>query len=62
MNPKTDLAPPSASAGTPAIHESILTTLGNTPLVRLSKITAGCRAEVLAKVEFFNPGGSVKDR
>jgi cystathionine beta-synthase len=36
--------------------------MGNTPLVRLHKVTAGLPAQVLAKVEYFNPGGSVKDR
>jgi cystathionine beta-synthase len=43
-------------------HESILDTVGNTPLVRLRKVTEGLTVPVLAKVEFFNPGGSVKDR
>jgi cystathionine beta-synthase len=42
--------------------ESILDTIGHTPLVRLRKVARGCPAPVLAKVEFFNPGGSVKDR
>ncbi len=42
--------------------ESILETIGDTPLVRLSKVTEGVGATVLAKVEFLNPGGSVKDR
>lgn len=42
--------------------ESIIETIGGTPLVRLSKVTEGIAATVLAKVEFFNPGGSVKDR
>src|SRR4051812_12004432 len=36
--------------------------MGDTPLVRLRKVTAGGAAQVLAKVEYFNPGGSVKDR
>ncbi len=36
--------------------------IGNTPLVELSRVTTGIRATVLAKVEYFNPGGSVKDR
>jgi cystathionine beta-synthase len=44
------------------IYDNILGTLGNTPLVRLNKVSRGVRAEIVAKVEFFNPGGSVKDR
>ncbi len=43
-------------------YESILETIGNTPLVRLPKLFAGSRGLVLAKLEMFNPGGSVKDR
>ncbi|NNE48351.1 MAG: pyridoxal-phosphate dependent enzyme [Rhodothermales bacterium] len=43
-------------------HENILGTIGNTPLVRLTNVAAGIPCTVLAKVEFFNPGGSVKDR
>lgn len=43
-------------------HENVLGTVGNTPLVRLGPLTAGLPCTVLAKVEFFNPGGSVKDR
>lgn len=42
--------------------KNILETIGNTPLVRLNNITKGIEATVLAKVEFFNPGSSVKDR
>ena len=42
--------------------ESILDTVGNTPLVRLRKVAADLPCPVLAKVETFNPGGSVKDR
>ncbi len=42
--------------------ENVLDTIGRTPLVKLNKVTQGIRATVLAKVEFFNPGGSVKDR
>jgi cystathionine beta-synthase len=42
--------------------ENILGTIGNTPMVRLNKITAEIDALVLAKVETFNPGNSVKDR
>ncbi|HWG89907.1 MAG TPA: cystathionine beta-synthase [Candidatus Thermoplasmatota archaeon] len=43
-------------------YNNILETIGNTPLVKLNKITAGLKPLVLAKCEFFNPGGSVKDR
>lgn len=42
--------------------ENILGTIGNTPLVKLNKVTEGVDALVLAKVETFNPGNSVKDR
>ncbi len=42
--------------------ESILDTIGNTPLVRLQALAADLPCPVLAKVELFNPGGSVKDR
>ena len=41
---------------------SMLDLVGNTPLVRLNSVTEGIAATVLAKVEYFNPGGSVKDR
>src|SRR5260221_12300810 len=44
------------------IHATILDTMGNTPLVRLHKVVRGTAAQIVAKVEFFNPGGSVKDR
>jgi cystathionine beta-synthase len=44
------------------IYDNILEAMGNTPLVRLHAVTAGIAANMLAKVEFFNPGGSVKDR
>lgn len=44
------------------VYNSILDTIGRTPLVRLNNICGNLGAEVLAKVEFFNPGGSVKDR
>ncbi|MFI6639224.1 cystathionine beta-synthase [Streptomyces sp. NPDC050504] len=43
-------------------HESMISLVGNTPLLKLSNVTAGIQATVLAKVEYFNPGGSVKDR
>ncbi|WP_323451245.1 cystathionine beta-synthase [Streptomyces yaizuensis] len=44
------------------IHDSMIDLVGNTPLVRLNSVTQGIQATVLAKVEYFNPGGSVKDR
>jgi len=44
------------------IKDSILDTVGETPLVRLSRIAAGLTPQVVAKVEYFNPGGSIKDR
>ena len=44
------------------IYSDITKTIGNTPLVRLNRVTAGLGATVLAKVESFNPLGSVKDR
>jgi cystathionine beta-synthase len=44
------------------IKDSILETIGDTPLVRLSRIGAGLTPQLLAKVESFNPGGSIKDR
>jgi cystathionine beta-synthase len=36
--------------------------IGNTPLIKLNSVTEGLKAQVLAKVEYFNPGGSIKDR
>lgn len=44
------------------VSNSLIELVGNTPLVRLKKVTAGLAPTVLAKVEYFNPGGSVKDR
>ncbi|GGP65805.1 cystathionine beta-synthase [Streptomyces abikoensis] len=43
-------------------HDSMIELVGNTPLVKLNHVTEGIKATVLAKVEYFNPGGSVKDR
>ncbi|MFC3994856.1 cystathionine beta-synthase [Nocardiopsis sediminis] len=44
------------------VHNSLIELVGDTPLLRLNKVTAGLAPTVLAKVEYFNPGGSVKDR
>jgi cystathionine beta-synthase len=44
------------------IRDSILDTIGETPLVRLSRIGAGLKPQLVAKLEMFNPGGSIKDR
>ena len=41
-------------------RESVVDLIGNTPLVRLRRVTEGIQALVLAKVEYFNPGGSVR--
>jgi cysteine synthase A len=64
------MKPARASEAAPAagtrgrIYDSIIGTIGVTPLVRVAKLAAaaGAKAEVLAKLEFFNPLGSVKDR
>ena len=44
------------------VSNNILETIGNTPMVRINRITSEVKATVLAKLEFFNPGASVKDR
>ncbi|MEA2167423.1 MAG: cystathionine beta-synthase [Solirubrobacteraceae bacterium] len=44
------------------IHDSILDTIGDTPLVRLTRLEPELRCQLVAKVEVFNPGGSIKDR
>ena len=51
----------SAEAGS-EIHDSVLGLIGETPLVRLSRLEPGLRTPLVAKVEYMNPGGSVKDR
>jgi cystathionine beta-synthase len=44
------------------VFNSILECIGNTPLVKLNRVTEGLKCNVYAKVEFFNPAGSIKDR
>jgi cysteine synthase A len=51
-----------AEAGRGRIYDDITQTIGNTPLIRLRRVTEGCVAEVVAKLENFNPLWSVKDR
>src|SRR5689334_8253141 len=48
--------------GNAGSHDSILRTIGWTPLVKLKRVTKGLQAQVMVKVESANPGGSVKDR
>src|SRR5581483_9620462 len=57
LSPGTEVMPRE-----PQIHDTILVTLGNTPLVRLHRVARGVACDLVAKVEFFNPGGSIKDR
>ena len=49
-------------ASYPDVRASVLEAIGHTPIVRLNKVTRGVSPSVLAKLEFMNPGGSVKDR
>ena len=44
------------------VYDNLIDLVGNTPLLRLSRVTDQIRTPVLAKIEYFNPGGSVKDR
>ena len=44
------------------VLDNFLEAMGNTPLVRLSRMTRGVKPTILAKLEMLNPGGSVKDR
>jgi cystathionine beta-synthase len=44
------------------IYSNILGAIGNTPIVRLNRVTSGLDAEIYVKLEFMNPGGSIKDR
>src|SRR5688572_33286063 len=46
----------------PQIVDSLVDLVGNTPLVRMKRFSAGVPPTLLAKVEYLNPGGSVKDR
>src|SRR5437763_1016141 len=56
------VAPMAGRAPTLRISPEASATVGGTPLVALQRLAAGLRAEVCVKLEYFNPGGSVKDR
>lgn len=43
-------------------YENVIQAIGNTPIVRLNRVAHGCAANIYAKLEFMNPGGSIKDR
>jgi cystathionine beta-synthase len=58
----TTVAPPEAVPRNRRPYASVLDTIGWTPLIRLHRIVRGCRTPVYGKADFFNPGGSVKDR
>ena len=62
--PATSTSPAAAHPSLAGVqyHESILETIGGTPLVRIRNLARDCACPVLAKMENFNPGGSVKDR
>jgi cystathionine beta-synthase len=49
-------------SGEPQIADSLIELIGNTPLVRLGRVAAEVDCQIVAKLEFLNPGGSVKDR
>jgi len=48
--------------GEPGVPQDVVELIGNTPMVPLRRVGEGKRADLFAKIEFFNPGGSVKDR
>src|ERR1051326_5224904 len=61
-SPRSPVAPPSGPVAPVKYYRSILETIGNTPLVKLNKVVGDEKPLILAKLEFLNPGGSVKDR
>ena len=51
-----------ASTTTARIYDDITQCIGNTPLVQLNRVSKGCKARVVGKLEYFNPVSNVKDR
>ena len=62
LKAKFEYMPSITTKGRQRVYDNIAETIGNTPLVRLNKIAADVPVEILAKLEFFNPLSSVKDR
>jgi len=65
MSPSTTSSTPTdapQAARNAKPYESVLETIGWTPLIHLTRVTRGIRTPVYGKADFFNPGGSVKDR
>src|SRR5713226_8648098 len=62
--PRADFMDDNSTSATDEMHynHSMLDLIGNTPLIRLNRVTSGLQPLILAKMEIFNPGGSVKDR
>ena len=52
----------SATTGKKTVFDTVLQVIGNTPIVKLNRVTQGCQANLYVKLEFMNPGGSIKDR
>ncbi|HTK48933.1 MAG TPA: pyridoxal-phosphate dependent enzyme [Gemmatimonadaceae bacterium] len=64
MSPSTtpETSPQTTAVRNARPYDSVLETIGWTPLIRLTRVTRGVRTPVYGKADFFNPGGSVKDR
>jgi predicted alternative tryptophan synthase beta-subunit len=62
MTPSRTAAAPRSTQLQAKIANNILELIGNTPMVKLNKVTEGCVAEIVAKLESSNPANSVKDR